>query len=65
MRGTLWVPIIHPSRSGGMPVLMEDAAEPVASADIEVHDLPGIGDWFGQGAQGRGGLEGPVGRCSL
>src|SRR5690242_19496965 len=28
-RGTLWVPIIHPCWSGGMPILVEDAAEPV------------------------------------
>jgi len=37
----LWVPIIHPRWSGGMPVLMEGATEPVPSADIEVRDLLG------------------------
>ena len=35
----LWVPIIHPCWSGSMPVLVEGAAEPVPSADIEVRDL--------------------------
>jgi len=44
---TLWVPIIHPCWSGGMPVLVEDAAEPVPSADIEVRDPLGIGNRFG------------------
>jgi len=37
------VPIIRPCWSGGMPVLAEDAAGPVSSADIEVRDLLGIG----------------------
>ena len=44
---TLWVPIIHPCWSGGMPILVEDAAEPVPSADIEVRDPLGIGNRFG------------------
>jgi hypothetical protein len=35
---TLWVPIIRPCWSGSMPVLVEGAAEPVLSADIEVRD---------------------------
>jgi len=35
----LWVPIIHPCWSGSMPVLVEGAAEPVPSADIEMRDL--------------------------
>jgi hypothetical protein len=35
---TLPVPIIHPCWSGGMPVLVEGAAEPVSSADIEMRD---------------------------
>jgi Domain of unknown function (DUF4158) len=39
----LSVPIIRPCWSGSMPVLVEDAAEPVSSADIEVRDLLGIG----------------------
>jgi hypothetical protein len=34
----LWVPIIRPCWSGSMPVLVEGAAEPVLSADIEVRD---------------------------
>ena len=46
------MPIIHPRWSVGMPVLMEGATEPVPSADIEVRDLLGIGNRFGQGAQG-------------
>jgi hypothetical protein len=37
-----------------MLVLVEDAAEAVVSAYVELGDLPGLGDWFGEGAQ-RGG----------
>ena len=44
---TLWVPIIHPCWSGSMPVLMEGAAESVASADVEVRDPLRIGDRSG------------------
>ncbi len=40
----LWVPIIHLCWSGRMPVLVEGAAEPVASADIELRDLLKIGN---------------------
>ena len=43
----LWVPINHPCWSGSMPVLVEDAAEPVPSADVEVRDLLRIGNRFG------------------
>jgi hypothetical protein len=43
----LWVPIIHPCWSGSMLVLVEDAAESVSPADIEVRDLLGIGNRFG------------------
>jgi len=43
----LWVPIIHPFWSGSMPVLVEGAAEPVPSADIEVRDLLRIGNRSG------------------
>ena len=43
----LWVPIIHPCWSGSMSVLVEGAAEPVSSADIEVRDPRRIGDRFG------------------
>jgi hypothetical protein len=32
--GWLWVPVIHPCWSGSVPVLVEGAAEPIASADI-------------------------------
>jgi hypothetical protein len=34
----LWVPIIHPCWSGSMPVLVEGAAEPVPSADIQLRE---------------------------
>jgi hypothetical protein len=44
---TLWVPIIHLCWSGRMPVLVEGAAEPVPSADIEVRDLLRIGNRLG------------------
>jgi len=43
----LWVPIFHPFWSGSMPVLVEGAAEPVPSADIEVRDLLRIGNRSG------------------
>jgi len=44
---TLWVPIIHPCWSGSMPVLVEGAAEPVPSADIQLRDPLRIGNRFG------------------
>lgn len=44
-----------------MPVLAEDDAEPVPSADVEVRDLLKAGYRFGKRAQGRGSPEGPVG----
>jgi hypothetical protein len=43
----LWVPIIHPCWSGSMPVLVEGAAEPVPSADIQLRDLLRIGNRLG------------------
>ena len=43
---TLWVPVIHPCWSGGMPVLVEGAAEPVRSADIEARGPLWIGHRF-------------------
>jgi hypothetical protein len=46
----LRVPIIHPRWSGSMPVLVEGAAEPVASADLEVLEPLGIGDRSGERA---------------
>jgi hypothetical protein len=39
----LSVPIIHPWWSGSVPVLVQDAAEPVPSADIKVRDPLSIG----------------------
>jgi hypothetical protein len=39
--------IVHPFWSGSMPVLVEGAAEPVPSADVEVRDPLGIGHRFG------------------
>jgi hypothetical protein len=57
----LWVPIIHPRWLGSTPVIAEDAAEPVPSADIEVRDLLGAGYRFGERAQGCGSPKGPVG----
>jgi putative transposase len=42
-----WVPIIHPCWSGSMPVLVEGAAEPVPSADIQLRDPLRIGNRFG------------------
>jgi hypothetical protein len=44
-----------------MSVLVEDAAEPVPSADVEVRDLLSVGYRFGERAQGCGSPEGPVG----
>ena len=44
-----------------MLVFVEDAAEAVASADIEARDLLRVGHRFGKRAQGRSTLEGSVG----
>jgi hypothetical protein len=44
-----------------MPVLVEGAAEPVLSADIEVRDLFRIGNRFRERAQRCGSPESPVG----
>jgi hypothetical protein len=57
----VWVPIIHPCWSGSMPVFVEDAAEAVVSADVQVRDLLRVGYRFGERAQGCRSLEGPVG----
>jgi hypothetical protein len=46
----LWVPIIHPCWSGSILVLVEDAAEPVLSTDVEVRDLLRVGYRFGERA---------------
>jgi len=47
VEATLRVPIIHPCWSGCMPVLVEGAAEPVSSADIQLRDPLRIGNRFG------------------
>jgi hypothetical protein len=44
-----------------MPVFVEDAAEAVPSADVEVRGLLRVGYRFGERVQGCGSLEGPVG----
>jgi hypothetical protein len=42
-------------------VLVEDAAESVMSADVEVVEPVRFGDWLGEWAQGRRGVERAVG----
>ena len=49
----LSLPKIHPRSSSGMLVFGQDAAESVASSDVEPGDLTGIGAWYGQGYRGR------------
>src|SRR5258708_27586077 len=44
----------HPSRSGGMFVLVEDAAEALASSYVEAGYLVRICDWLGQWVQRAG-----------
>jgi hypothetical protein len=44
-----------------MLVFTEDAAEAVASMDVEMGELVGVGDRFGQWAERRGVCEGAVG----
>jgi hypothetical protein len=39
---------LHPCSSGGMLVFMQDAAESIASADVESDDLVHVGDQLGQ-----------------
>nr|BFE75742.1 hypothetical protein GCM10020092_090430 [Actinoplanes digitatis] len=43
----------HPSRSGSMPVLVEDAAEAVTSVDVQVGEPVGSVIRSGSGASGR------------
>lgn len=43
---TLWVPNIHPCRSGRVLVLVQNAAEPVASSHVQVDDVGGAGYRF-------------------
>src|SRR5689334_9181245 len=57
----LSVPIIHPCWSGSISILVEGAAEPVPSADIEVRDPLRTGNRFRERAQWCGSPEGPVG----
>jgi hypothetical protein len=47
VQAALRVPIIHPCWSGGMLVLVESAAEPVLSSDVQARDPLGIGDRVG------------------
>lgn len=44
----------HPCSSGCMFVFVEDAAEPVASSDVEVVDLPRICGWYRRWLEGTG-----------
>ena len=44
-----------------MPVLVEGAAEPVPSADIQLRDPLTIGNRLGERAHGCGSPEGPMG----
>ncbi|HEV7897413.1 MAG TPA: hypothetical protein VGP31_06165 [Planosporangium sp.] len=40
----------RPYRSSGMPVFVEDAAESIASSDVEVVESVRFGDWLGERA---------------
>jgi hypothetical protein len=51
----------RPYRSGGVSVLVEDAAESIASSDVEAVELFRCGDRLGEWAQGCCGVEGQVG----
>jgi hypothetical protein len=44
-----------------MSVLVQDAAEAVASMDVEMGELVGVGDRFGQWAERSGACESAVG----
>src|SRR5436309_2223139 len=44
----LYLPKRHPSSSGGMVVLVQDAAESISSSDVQPGELAGVGDRFGQ-----------------
>jgi hypothetical protein len=44
---TVWVPIIRPCGSGSMPILVEGAAEPVPSADIQLRNPLRTGNRLG------------------
>ena len=46
----LWVPIIHPHCSSGMLVFVEDTAESVSAADVEVSDPSYVCDRCGDGS---------------
>jgi hypothetical protein len=51
----------RPGRSSGVSVFVEDAAEAVASSDVEVVELVWFGDWLGERTQGSRGAERAVG----
>jgi magnesium-transporting ATPase (P-type) len=55
---TLQVPIIHPPCSSSMLVFVKGAAESILSMDVQVQDLPWLGDRFGQRAQRSGLIQG-------
>jgi hypothetical protein len=57
---TLWVPINHPPYSSGVLVFVKGAAESILSMDVQVQDLPWLGDRFGQRAQRSGVIQGLV-----
>lgn len=46
-RSALRVPMVHPTRSCGMPVFVEGSAESVSSVDFRVAGLLGEGDRSG------------------
>src|ERR1035441_3376601 len=64
IRLAVWVPTIHPCWSGSMPVLVEGAAEPVPSADVEVRDLLRVGHRFGYDASVAAPLERQLGHIA-
>jgi hypothetical protein len=43
--------IFHPTRSGGVPILVDHYGEPVSAAYVQTGDSPWIRDWFGDSAQ--------------
>jgi hypothetical protein len=45
----------------GVFVLVEESAEAIVSADVEVRDFGGVGDWWRKRAQGPGVVDAAVG----
>ncbi|HEX3591331.1 MAG TPA: hypothetical protein VHV74_17055 [Pseudonocardiaceae bacterium] len=43
--------IFRPGWSGGVPALVDHSSESIVSADVEVADSRGVGDWFGRGTE--------------